>query len=159
MKRMHFHPVLPMTSPVACCPLHVARCSLQFRKETSKQASEQASEQAGFYVQRGRKRIRMNEATHANLKVHEGSDPVKSRGFFDTGRRLTEKLGTMSLTKRIDEVRLLESRKSARLADQDTDFARLADMAGDRKRASSHSIDVPHVIGLSIIITNINVSI
>ncbi|XP_076674935.1 glucose transporter 4 enhancer factor isoform X3 [Andrena cerasifolii] len=54
---------------------------------------------------------------------------------------------TMSLTKRIDEVRLLESRKSARLADQDTDFARLADMAGDRKRASSHSIDVPHVIG------------
>lgn len=55
--------------------------------------------------------------------------------------------GTMSLTKRIDEIRLLESRKSARLADQDTDFARLADMAGDRKRASSHSIDVPHVIG------------
>ncbi|XP_033303112.1 zinc finger protein 395 isoform X2 [Bombus bifarius] len=54
---------------------------------------------------------------------------------------------TMRLTKRIDEVRLLESRKSARLADQDTDFARLADMAGDRKRASSHSIDVPHVIG------------
>ncbi|XP_023288157.1 zinc finger protein 704 isoform X1 [Orussus abietinus] len=53
----------------------------------------------------------------------------------------------MCLTKRIDEVRLLESRKSARLADQDTDFARLADMAGDRKRASSHSIDVPHVIG------------
>ncbi|KYN27386.1 hypothetical protein ALC57_03253, partial [Trachymyrmex cornetzi] len=38
--------------------------------------------------------------------------------------------GTMSLTKRIDEIRLLESRKSARLADQDTDFARLADMAG-----------------------------
>ncbi|KAF7989733.1 hypothetical protein HCN44_008407 [Aphidius gifuensis] len=53
----------------------------------------------------------------------------------------------MTLTKRIDEVRLLESRKSARLADQDTDFARLADMAGDRKRASSHSIDVPHVPG------------
>ncbi|XP_032674678.1 zinc finger protein 395 [Odontomachus brunneus] len=55
--------------------------------------------------------------------------------------------GTMSLTKRIEEIRLLESRKSARLADQDTDFARLADMAGDRKRASSHSIDVPHVMG------------
>jgi len=52
----------------------------------------------------------------------------------------------MSLTKRIDEIRLLESRKSARLADQDTDFARLADMGGDRKRASSHSIDVPHVM-------------
>jgi hypothetical protein len=54
---------------------------------------------------------------------------------------------TMRITKRLDEVRLLESRKSARLADQDTDFARLADMAGDRKRTSSHSIDVPHVPG------------
>lgn len=54
---------------------------------------------------------------------------------------------TMNLTKRIDEVRLLESRKSARLADQDTDFARLADMAGDRKRTSTHNIDVPHING------------
>ncbi|CAG5078776.1 Similar to znf395: Zinc finger protein 395 (Xenopus laevis) [Cotesia congregata] len=62
--------------------------------------------------------------------------------FAPTGQE-----GTMRLTKRIDEIRLLESRKSARLADQDTDFARLADMAGDRKRASSHSIDVPHVPG------------
>lgn len=40
-------------------------------------------------------------------------------------------------------MRLLESRKSARLADTDTDFARLADMAGDRKRPASQSIDVP----------------
>lgn len=45
--------------------------------------------------------------------------------------------------KKLEEVRLLESRKSARLADQDTDFARLADMAGDRKRTASHTIDVP----------------
>lgn len=44
---------------------------------------------------------------------------------------------------RLEEIRLLESRRSARLADQerDTDFARLADMAGDRRRAS-HSIDI-----------------
>lgn len=50
----------------------------------------------------------------------------------------------MELKKRLDEVRLLESRRSARLADQerDTDFARLADMGGERRRAS-HSIDVP----------------
>lgn len=27
--------------------------------------------------------------------------------------------------------------------DQDTDFARLADMACDRRKTSSHSIDVP----------------
>ncbi|CAG9769080.1 unnamed protein product [Ceutorhynchus assimilis] len=47
------------------------------------------------------------------------------------------------VTKKLEEVRLLESRKSARLADQDTDFARLADMAGDRKRTASHTIDVP----------------
>ncbi|KAL3280807.1 hypothetical protein HHI36_004038 [Cryptolaemus montrouzieri] len=45
--------------------------------------------------------------------------------------------------KKLEEVRLLESRKSARLADQDTDFARLADMSGDRKRPASHTIDVP----------------
>ncbi|XP_076254335.1 glucose transporter 4 enhancer factor isoform X3 [Rhynchophorus ferrugineus] len=45
--------------------------------------------------------------------------------------------------KKLEEVRLLESRKSARLADQDTDFARLADMAGDRKRTASHTIEVP----------------
>ncbi|KAJ2946342.1 hypothetical protein O0L34_g12379 [Tuta absoluta] len=48
----------------------------------------------------------------------------------------------IDLKKRLDEVRLLESRKSARLADVDTDFARLADMAGDRRRASA-TIEVP----------------
>ncbi|XP_034238346.1 zinc finger protein 395 [Thrips palmi] len=57
--------------------------------------------------------------------------------------------GSIDLKKRLDEVRLLESRKSARLADSDTDFARLADMGtgSERKRASSHSIDVPSVHG------------
>lgn len=51
----------------------------------------------------------------------------------------------LELKKKLEEVRLLESRRSARLADQDrdTDFARLADMAGDRRRISSNSIDVP----------------
>lgn len=49
----------------------------------------------------------------------------------------------VELKKRLDEIRLLESRKSARLADVDTDFARLADMAsGDRRRASA-TIEVP----------------
>lgn len=50
----------------------------------------------------------------------------------------------LELQIRLEEIRLLESRRSARLADQerDTDFARLADMAGDRRRAS-HNIDVP----------------
>lgn len=53
----------------------------------------------------------------------------------------------VEVRKRLEDIRLLESRKSARLMDQDTDFARLADMAGDRKRPSSHSIDVPAVHG------------
>lgn len=50
----------------------------------------------------------------------------------------------LELKKKLEEVRLLESRRSARLADQDrdTDFARLADMANDRRR-QSHNIDVP----------------
>lgn len=48
----------------------------------------------------------------------------------------------IELKKRLEEVRLLESRRSARLADSDTDFAKLADMANDRRRASN-SIDVP----------------
>lgn len=50
----------------------------------------------------------------------------------------------IELRKRLEEVRLLESRRSARLADQerDTDFARLADMGGDRRK-TSHSIEVP----------------
>ena len=51
--------------------------------------------------------------------------------------------GVIELKKRIEELRLLESRKSARLMDQDTDFARLADMAADRKRTSSNYIEVP----------------
>ncbi|XP_044250007.1 zinc finger protein 704 isoform X2 [Drosophila takahashii] len=51
----------------------------------------------------------------------------------------------IELKKRLDEVRLLESRRSARLADQDrdTDFARLADMSGERRRTTTHSIEVP----------------
>nr|NP_001097734.1 glucose transporter 4 enhancer factor, isoform A [Drosophila melanogaster]NP_001262444.1 glucose transporter 4 enhancer factor, isoform H [Drosophila melanogaster]AAF54467.2 glucose transporter 4 enhancer factor, isoform A [Drosophila melanogaster]AGB95826.1 glucose transporter 4 enhancer factor, isoform H [Drosophila melanogaster] len=51
----------------------------------------------------------------------------------------------IELKKRLEEVRLLESRRSARLADQDrdTDFARLADMSGERRRTTTHSIEVP----------------
>ncbi|XP_034127871.1 histone acetyltransferase KAT6A isoform X1 [Drosophila guanche] len=58
----------------------------------------------------------------------------------------------IELKKRLEEVRLLESRRSARLADQDrdTDFARLADMSGDRRRTTTHSIEVlPHLTGHS----------
>ena len=49
---------------------------------------------------------------------------------------------TMSLVKKLDEVRLLESRKSARLQYSDTNFAKLADVNSDRKRSSSNSIEV-----------------
>ncbi|KFB53361.1 AGAP013095-PA-like protein [Anopheles sinensis] len=59
-------------------------------------------------------------------------------------RRRATLRAPIELTKRLEEVRLLESRRSLRLAvqEKDTDFARLADMAGDRRRQSS-SIDVP----------------
>uniref|UniRef100_A0A1B0BHZ9 Uncharacterized protein n=1 Tax=Glossina palpalis gambiensis TaxID=67801 RepID=A0A1B0BHZ9_9MUSC len=51
----------------------------------------------------------------------------------------------IELKKRLEEVRLLESRRSARLAylDRDTDFARLADMGGGERRRTSHNIEVP----------------
>jgi hypothetical protein len=49
------------------------------------------------------------------------------------------------LVKKLEEVRLAESRRSPRLADQatDTDFARLADVGSDRRRSTSYSIDMP----------------
>uniref|UniRef100_A0A0A9XSB4 Zinc finger protein 395 n=1 Tax=Lygus hesperus TaxID=30085 RepID=A0A0A9XSB4_LYGHE len=52
----------------------------------------------------------------------------------------------IEVKKKLEDVRLTESRKSARLQDQDTDYSRLADMAGDRRRLST-SIDVPPVYG------------
>lgn len=51
---------------------------------------------------------------------------------------------SVELRKRLEEVRLLESRKSARLQDLDTDYSRLAEGQGElRRRAASLSIDVP----------------
>lgn len=52
---------------------------------------------------------------------------------------------TMELKKKLEEVRLLESRKSARLHDQDQDYSRLAEYGPHeaRKRPTSHVIDVP----------------
>uniref|UniRef100_A0A2I9LQ02 Zinc finger protein 395 n=1 Tax=Centruroides hentzi TaxID=88313 RepID=A0A2I9LQ02_9SCOR len=55
---------------------------------------------------------------------------------------------SVRLTMKSDEVRLLESRKSARLQDQDTDYSRLADGQSEpRRRASSLGIDVPSGTG------------
>lgn len=50
------------------------------------------------------------------------------------------------VTKRTEEVRLLKSRKSARLADQDTDYSKLADfqLSEAKKRTVSSGIDVPN---------------
>lgn len=58
---------------------------------------------------------------------------------------LTIPAAGLVLKKRLDEVRLIESRKSARLQDTDTDYSRLADGQPEpRRRASSLSIDVPY---------------
>lgn len=52
------------------------------------------------------------------------------------------------LKKKLEEIRLMESRKSARLQDQDTDYSRLADgQTEPRRRAASFSIDVPAING------------
>lgn len=50
------------------------------------------------------------------------------------------------IIKKTDEVRLLKSRKSARLADQDTDYSKLADLqlSEAKKRPVSSGIDVPN---------------
>ncbi|XP_077990817.1 zinc finger protein 704-like [Glandiceps talaboti] len=46
--------------------------------------------------------------------------------------------------RKIDEVRLMESRKSARLQDHETDYLKLADMCPEpKKRAPSQEIEVP----------------
>ncbi|CAD5125228.1 DgyrCDS13467 [Dimorphilus gyrociliatus] len=51
---------------------------------------------------------------------------------------------TIQIQRRLEEVRLLRSRKSARLLDQDKDYCRLADVHSESKRrAVSSSIDVP----------------
>ncbi|KAG0717468.1 hypothetical protein GWK47_054327 [Chionoecetes opilio] len=66
-----------------------------------------------------------------------GLERATTRPPSETGVR-------QDVKKRIEDIRLLESRKSARLADQDTDFAKLADMSTDRKeRKPSQTIDVP----------------
>lgn len=53
----------------------------------------------------------------------------------------------VDLEVRSEDLRLLESRKSARLVDQDTDYSKLADisMAESKKRPVSTVIDVPNV--------------
>ncbi|CAG7836547.1 unnamed protein product [Allacma fusca] len=53
------------------------------------------------------------------------------------------------VTKKLDEVRLLESRKSARLQEQDFDFARLADVADRKRNQQTASIDVPRNTNMS----------
>lgn len=53
---------------------------------------------------------------------------------------------TIRATRKIEDVRLLESRKCARLQGQDTDFAKLADIgltiSESRKRPTSHTIEI-----------------
>ncbi|XP_035430865.1 zinc finger protein 395 [Spodoptera frugiperda] len=74
---------------------------------------------------------------HADVKHHDyNTDELLVQIYSPTSEVRIE------LKKKLDDVRLLESRKSARLADVDTDFARLADMAGDRRRSSA-TIEVP----------------
>lgn len=50
----------------------------------------------------------------------------------------------VTVTRRLEDIRLMASRKSARLQDHDTDYSRLADLHPEtKKRPVSHVIDVP----------------
>lgn len=71
---------------------------------------------------------------------------VVLEGVSQNNQLFSQHVGGIEVRKRLEDVRLTECRKSARLQDQDTDYSRLADMAGDRRRLSS-SIDVPPVYG------------
>lgn len=80
-----------------------------------------------------------NREVHGNVLYHRPNidEVLISVISPETGMK-------QDVKKRIEDIRLLESRKSARLADQDTDFAKLADMSTDRKdRKPSQTIDVP----------------
>ncbi|KAK3602241.1 hypothetical protein CHS0354_034476 [Potamilus streckersoni] len=72
----------------------------------------------------------------------------------------------MEISKKLDDVRLLQSRKSARLVDQDTDYSKLADLQlsePKREGSISREIDVPVTPGIVVskadnkIVTNIHI--
>ena len=50
-----------------------------------------------------------------------------------------------TIHRKVDDIRFMESRKSARLVDQATDYSKLADvqLTESKRRAVSHNIDVP----------------
>ncbi|XP_013787820.1 zinc finger protein 395-like [Limulus polyphemus] len=50
---------------------------------------------------------------------------------------------SVEVKKKLEEIRLLESRKSVRLLDNDKDYSRLAEGQEPRRRTSSLTIDVP----------------
>ncbi|XP_033227454.1 zinc finger protein 704-like isoform X2 [Belonocnema kinseyi] len=68
---------------------------------------------------------------HAEVTEHNVKTDEVHVVFAPSGQE------SMSLVKKLDEVRLLESRKSARLSNSDTNFAKLADVNSDRKRSTS----------------------
>ena len=52
----------------------------------------------------------------------------------------------ITVTRKLEDVRLMESRKSARLQDHETDYSRMLDSQSEsKKRTVSHVIDVPAV--------------
>lgn len=62
--------------------------------------------------------------------------------------RMPDQPFEQELIRRLDEIRLLESRKSARLEDRDTNYSKMADLSFHResearKRTVSQGIDVP----------------
>ncbi|XP_014668762.1 PREDICTED: uncharacterized protein LOC106810027 [Priapulus caudatus] len=71
---------------------------------------------------------------------HDANDEVTVTTHGSSSDGVT----AQTVVRRIQEVRLLESRKSARLMDLDTDYSFMADpVLAEKRRAISNNIDVP----------------
>ena len=51
--------------------------------------------------------------------------------------------GQTEVIRKLEEIRLMESRKSSRLQNQDVHYNKMADFSESKRRIVSHSIDVP----------------
>ena len=79
------------------------------------------------------------EVTGTVIQHNNDSDEILTSVITSTGEEV-------ELTKRLEEIRLMRSRKSARLQDQDTDYSKMADLqlSESKKRAVSSGIDMPN---------------
>ncbi|XP_070533975.1 zinc finger protein 704-like [Ptychodera flava] len=89
--------------------------------------------------------LKFNQKVYITLGSREVSGIVQKhrRPMDEVFIKMNDDNETL-VQRKIDEVRLLESRKSARLQDHETDYLKLADMCPEpKKKATSQEIEVP----------------